>query len=164
METKVSRPSFTRAGAAKVARVRPTVLRDWARGRPVTILPSIEAPGRKGAKTIYSLSDLYTMNIALALSMGGLSFKKIAAVLPKIVSHPEWFSAENRGVLRFHSLETQNPGVEHAPIPVSDANNSEAIKFYLSHGRTQCHHLNLKGILDLVDERVKQLPAGPHDA
>lgn len=161
METELT---FTRAGAAKVVGVRPSMLHDWSRGRPLTILPSLAAPGRKGARTIYSLTDLYVLNIAIALSLGGLTFKKIAAVLPEIVSHPEWFAAENRGVLRFHSLETSIPGVCHARIPITKAERTESLNFYLLHGRTQTHHLNLKGVLDLVDERVRGLTPGPHDA
>jgi hypothetical protein len=152
-------PQFSRKATAKVLEVSPDSLKDWSRGKPWLLRPSVSAMG-KGSRTIYSIFDVYLGAVAVALNLGGMSCKKIAAVLPMIASNPEWFAPETRGILRFHSLETQSPGVEHA---TSDAHNSESIKFYLLHARTLCTHLNLKGILDLVDERVKQLPAMPHD-
>ena len=153
-------PKFTRAATAHVLGVSSDRLKDWSSGKPWTVRPSLSALGR-GSRTIYSTADLYLGCIALVLSWGGMSCKTIARILPEIACHLEWFAPETRGILRFHSLETQSPGVEHAP---SDAHNSESIKFYLGHGRTQCHHLNLKGILDWIDERVRDLKPGPYDA
>jgi hypothetical protein len=155
-------PQFSRKATAKVLDVSPDSLKDWSRGKPWLLRPSVSAMG-KGFRTVYSLTDLYLGTIALALNLAGMSTKAIARVLPEIASHPEWFAAETRGVLRFHSLETANPGIEHAPIPVTRADNSESLKFYLAHGRTVCTHLDLKSVLDFVDERIKELPVMPHD-
>jgi hypothetical protein len=155
-------PKFTRAATAHVLGVSSDRLKDWSRGKPWILRPSVSSLGR-GSKTIYSTADLYIGCIALVLSWGGMSCKTIARILPEIAYHLEWFAPETRGILRFHSLETPNPGIEHAPIPVTRADNSESIKFYLLHGRTVCTHLDLKSVLDFVDERIKELPVMPHD-
>lgn len=145
---------FTRKGGAKVLGIRASKLQDWSRGKPLNIMPSLPAPYRKGAKTVYSLLDLYVCGIALCLCDGGMGFKKISQVLPRI--DPSWFSVEVRGVLRFARLETDDPLVAHGT-----ADGRGAIRFYLAHGRTQCHHLNLKVVLDWIDSRVGELKPGP---
>jgi hypothetical protein len=150
-------PQFSRKATAKVLEISPDSLKDWSRGKPWLLRPSVSAMGR-GSKTVYSLGDLYLGTIALGLSLGGMSSKAIARVIPEIATHPDWFAPETRGVLRFHSLETPDPCVEHGP-----ADNSGAVKFYLAHGRTVTTHLNLKGILDFIDARIKELPVMPHD-
>jgi hypothetical protein len=150
-------PQFRRKATAKVLGVSSDSLKDWGRGKPWLLRPSVSALGR-GSKTVYSLGDLYLGAIALGLSLGGISAKAIARLLPEIACHPEWFAPETRGILRFYALETPNPGVEHGA-----ADQTGSVRFYLAHGRTVCTHLDLKSVLDFVDERIKELPVMPHD-
>jgi hypothetical protein len=150
-------PGFSRKAFARLLQISPDAPKDWQRGKPWLLRPSVSALGR-GSKTIYSLGDLYLGAIALGLSLGGISAKAIARLLPEIACHPEWFAPEARGILRFYALETSNPGVEHGA-----ADQTGSVRFYLAHGRTVCTHLDLKSVLDFVDERIKELPVMPHD-
>jgi hypothetical protein len=150
-------PQFSRKALARLLQVSPDALKDWQRGKPWQLRPSVSALGR-GSKTVYSLCDLYIGAIALGLSLGGMSSKTIARVIPEIAGHPEWFASETRGILRFYGLETPNPGIEHGT-----ADQTGSVRFYLAHGRTVCTHLDLKSVLDFVDERIKELPVMPHD-
>ena len=82
-------PQFSRKATAKVLEVSPDSLKDWSSGKPWLLRPSVSAMG-KGSRTIYSIFDVYLGAVALALNLGGMSCKKIAAVLPGIASNPEW--------------------------------------------------------------------------
>ncbi len=148
---------FDRAAVAEIVGLDYAVVKNWSTGKPITITPSIYAPNRKGAQSLYSRTDIYLFELAKQLSELGFGLESIAKALAKL--NLRWLDAGERGVLVLARLNTDNLFVDHVPgtLAGNDATHEYARKIMplmLSRKSSLVLSAHLTSILNDVDERI----------
>jgi hypothetical protein len=149
---------FDRSQISGIAGLTTAVVKHWSTGKPLSIPPSIHAPGRVGAQPLYSRDDVYKFALAAVWS-GKLTFQLIQKIRPKL--HAEWFLSEERGLLliaRIH--EPEEPVVEHYSKKLPKWSRINVPKKYvrdlLLHGRYGTYSFDLGKFLDEIDQRIEK--------
>ncbi|MGH9635213.1 MAG: MerR family transcriptional regulator [Candidatus Angelobacter sp.] len=148
---------FDRAAVAEIVGIDYAVVKNWSTGKPITITPSIYAPNRKGAQSLYSRTDIYLFELAKELAELGIALEAVARTLAKL--NLRWLDEDERGVLVLARLNTKNLVVEHIPGTLSgnDAAHEYARKIMplmLSKQSSLVLSAHLNSILNDVDKRI----------
>lgn len=144
---------FDRRGIAEILGLDYSVVKGWSTGKPLKIVPSVWAPGRKGSTSLFSIEDLYKMAVAAQLMEWGLAPRAIARLLQEI--KPEWLPEDVRGLLICYDVTREKPVVTHLTKP---GERHAFVKALLSDKKLVWGlHLNLKGVLDRTDSRIAEM-------
>ncbi len=89
---------FDRREIAEILEISPALVRNWSKGNPFQIEPSIRAPGRKGAANLYALEEVYLLGVAANLMEAGLQPRLTKKVLSYLLEHSDLLQKKNRQV------------------------------------------------------------------
>jgi hypothetical protein len=148
---------FDRAAVAKIVGLDYAVVKNWSTGNPIRITPSIYAPNRRGAQSLYSRTDIYLFELAKQLSVLGIALEAIAKAFAKV--NLRWLDADERGVLVLARLNTDNLFVDHVPgtLKGNDATHEYTRKIMplmLNRKSSLVLSAHLTSILNDVDEQI----------
>ncbi len=89
---------FDRREIAEILGIPPVLVRNWSKGNPFWIEPSIRAPGRKGAANLYALEEVYLFGVAAYLMVAGLRPQLIKELLSYLLKHSNLLQKKKRQV------------------------------------------------------------------
>jgi hypothetical protein len=151
---------FGRSEVADIVGLEYAVVKNWSNGKPITIEPSIEAPGRRGAKSLYNRTDVYLFALAKHLSELGFALEAVERAFRGV--EEAWLMASERGGLILARLNTDRPLVAHVSgrLPKSQYQIEYArLVMPLIFDKATTFHVvvHLGAVLDAIDKRIAEV-------
>ncbi len=153
---------FDRAAVAEIVGLDYAVVKNWSTGKPITITPSIYAPNRKGAQSLYSRTDIYLFALAKHLSELGFALEAVARAFRLIQLN--WLKPDERGALLLGRLNAteKNAFVDHVPRGLTADKSSheyarKIMPLMLDKNTSSVLTVHLDSILDDIDKRIQRI-------
>ena len=145
--------AFDRQQISSILNIPYALVKNWSTGRPLSIQPSIHAPGQRGKQSLYSREDVYRFALAQFWAERGTNFTAIAELLLHLKS--EWLSEKTRGTLLVVQL-TDKTRLFHFPrnAEVAALEHAEGLLESRKQDGDMFHVLRLANILDSVDRKI----------
>lgn len=153
----MSSKMFERSQVAELLGLHYAVIRNWSAGKPVTILPSVRAPGRKGSPNLYSIEDVYRMAVVQHLIVKGWGGGAIAnSIMPGISN--EILQPQARGIFLAAELEHQPKYFHITPKQLTDKDLLARVFWNFAKVRAFPDLIvDLERVLDPIDGRITEM-------